>query len=314
MSDVTTAVDTIELGDVQVTRVVEWHAPMAPAAAVFPTVRGTTWESHREWLAPHFWDPSTTFFTSYMQTWVIRSEGRTILVDTGLGNHKERPYIQQWSRLDSDFLDRLRSVGVTRENVDIVVNTHVHADHVGWNTILQGREWVPTFPNAQYLIPRADFDFWNPRNGHRKRGSLAGINAALGNQNMFEDSVLPVHDHGQAMLWEESHRLDANLALEPAPGHTPGSSVLTLESRRDRAFFIGDLMHSPLQFVEPDCEVCLSEDEAAAVRQRRRFLERAAETNALVIPAHLPGAGAAEVRRAGSAFAISRWAPFTPAE
>lgn len=306
------SVDTIELGDVHITRVVEWHAPIAPVMAVFPGSTEQMWRSNQDWLAPHFWDPETTFFKAYTQTWVLRSGGRTILVDTGLGNDKERPYMRVWSHLDTDFLSRLAAAGVEPEDVDVVVNTHVHADHVGWNTRLVDREWVPTFPNAQYLIARADFEFWNPVNGHPKRGSLGGISGALGNQNMFEDSVLPVYEHGKTVLWEDSYRIDDNLVLEPAPGHTPGSAVLLLESRGDRAMFIGDLMHTPLQFVEPECEACLSEDEPAAARQRRRFLERAADTNALVLPAHLPGPGGALVRREGSAFAIERWAPFSP--
>ncbi|MEV6325359.1 MBL fold metallo-hydrolase [Nocardia sp. NPDC051787] len=245
-------VDTIELGDVRITRVVEWHSPIAPAAVVFPSSTEQMWRSNQDWLAPHFWDPETTFFKAYTQTWVLRSGGRTILVDTGVGNDKERPYMRVWSHLDTDFLSRLAAAGVEPEDVDIVVNTHVHADHVGWNTRLVDREWVPTFPSAKYLIARADFEFWNPVNGYPKRGSLGGISGALGNQNMF------------------------------------------------------------LQFMEPECEACLSEDEPAAARQRRRFLERAADTNALVLPAHLPGPGGALVRREGSAFAIEHWAPFSP--
>ncbi len=311
-NDDKTTVDTIELGDVQVTRVVEWHSPIAPAEAVFPATTPRMWQDNQDWLVPHFWDPETTFFKAYMQTWVLRSEGRVILVDTGVGNDKYRPYMGPWSYLKTDFLDRLTAAGVTAEDVDVVINTHVHADHVGWNTRLVDGEWVPTFPNADYLITRADYEYWNPVNGHPKRGSLGGMSATLGNQNMFEDSVLPVHEHGKAVLWENSYRVDRNLTLEPAPGHTPGSAVLSLDSRGDHALFIGDLMHTPLQFVEPDCEACLSEDEPAAARQRRRFLERAADTNALVLPAHLPGPGAAEVRRDGSTFAIKNWAPFNP--
>ena len=307
-------VDTIEMGEVTITRVVEWHAPIAPAQEVFLGTTPQTWQRNRNWLKPHFWDAESTFFKAYMQTWVLRSEGRTILVDTGVGNGKERPYMPPWSHLDTDFLDRLAAAGVAPEEVDVVVNTHVHADHVGWNTHLVDGRWVPTFPNAQYLIPRADFEYWNPLNGHAKSGSLGGINAAVGNQNMFEDSILPVHEHGRAVLWEGSHPIDRNLVLESAPGHTPGSAVLRLDSGGERALFVGDLLHTPVQLLEPHAEACLSEDVPAAIRQRRRMLERAADTSALVLPAHLPGPGAAEVRRNGDAFAIQRWAPFSPVE
>lgn len=305
-------VDTIELGDVQITRVVEWQAPLAPGTEVFPGTSQEVWEQNRDQLVPHFWDPTTTFFKVYVQTWVLRSQGKVILVDTGLGNDKERSYMRPWSHLRSSFLGNLEAAGVRPEDVDVVVNTHVHADHVGWNTRLVDGAWVPTFPNARYVIAKADFEYWNPLNGHDKHGSLGGINAAVGNQNMFEDSIWPVHEHGQAVLWENSYRIDPTLVLEPFPGHTPGSAVLGLESGGDRALFVGDLMHTPLQLAHPGIEPCLSEDVPAAVRQRRRMLERAAETHALVLPAHLPGPGAVEVRRDGTGFAVQSWAPFSP--
>ena len=169
-----------------------------------------------------------------------------------------------------------------------MVNTHLHIDHVGWNTYLDGRTWVPTFPNATYLMPRRDFDFWNPANGHEPR-------LGRGNQNVFEDSVAPVHQAGLAELWDGSYRIDKNLRLESAPGHTPGSSVLTLESGPDRALFVGDMVHTALQIMEPDTNSCFCEDPVQARATRHKLLGRAAESNALVFPAHLGGHGAAEV-------------------
>jgi glyoxylase-like metal-dependent hydrolase (beta-lactamase superfamily II) len=131
-----------------------------------------------------------------------------------------------------------------------------------------------------------------------------------GNQNVFEDSVAPVHEAGQTLLWDDGHIIDGNLRLELAPGHTPGSSVLRLASGTDRALFVGDLLHTPLQFVEPDTNSCFCEDLAGARATRRRLLGRAADTNALVFPAHLGGHGGAEVARDGDTFAIKAWAPF----
>jgi glyoxylase-like metal-dependent hydrolase (beta-lactamase superfamily II) len=187
--------------------------------------------------------------------------------------------------------------------VDIVVNTHLHVDHVGWNTYLDGRTWVPTFPNATYLISKPDFDFWNPANEHKP---LLG----RGNQNVFEDSVAPIHEAGLTTLWEDSYTIDSNLRLTLAPGHTPGSSVVTLESGTDRAVFVGDMLHSPVQFVEPDSNSCFCEDPSGARATRRKVLGWAADRGALVVPAHLGGQGAAEVVREGSGFAIKGWAPF----
>ncbi|MFD3732606.1 MBL fold metallo-hydrolase [Streptomyces sp. NPDC058632] len=298
--------NTITLGHITLTRVREYFGPvdMTPET-FFPESPAEAWEEHRTMLVPDFLADDTRIVNSAIQTWLLRSEGRTILVDTGVGNHKERPYAPVWSRMDTGFLDNLAREGVTPEDVDIVINTHLHIDHVGWNTYLDGRTWVPTFPNATYLMPKDDFAFWNPENGHE---TVLG----RGNQNVFEDSVTPVHQAGQTLLWEDSHRIDAGLRLDAAPGHTPGSSVLTLTSGTDRAVFVGDLLHSPLQMLEPDSNSCFCEDPAQARATRRKVLGWAADNNALVIPAHLGGHGAAQVVRDGGKFAVKGWAPFAP--
>jgi glyoxylase-like metal-dependent hydrolase (beta-lactamase superfamily II) len=296
--------ETIKLGDVSVTRVREFYGSVEMTPGVFfPESSGRVWDDNADWLRPRFLDADTGHVHSAIQTWLLRSEGRTILVDTGVGNHKERPYAPIWGHLKTDFLGNLARAGVAPEDVDIVINTHLHIDHVGWNTRLHDRAWVPTFPNATYLMPRADFDFWNPENG------LPTV-LGRGNQNVFEDSVLPVHRAGQTLLWEGSHRIDASLRLDPAPGHTPGSSVLTLTSGADRAVFVGDLMHSPVQILEPDANSCFCEDPAGARATRRRILGWAADHNALVLPAHFPGHSALEVTRRADAFAIKGWAEF----
>ncbi|GAA2591129.1 MBL fold metallo-hydrolase [Streptomyces axinellae] len=296
--------ERIELGDVSVTRVREYYGPvdMTPHT-FFPESTKEVWDDNADWLKPEFLDPDTNIVNSAIQTWLLRSEGKTILVDTGVGNHKERPHAPVWHRLDTGFLANLARAGVRPEDVDIVINTHLHVDHVGWNTFLDGEDWVPTFPHATYLMPKDDFDFWNPENGHKPE--------AGGHQNVFEDSVAPVHGAGQTLLWEGSHQIDAALRLDAAPGHTPGSSVLTLTSGTDRAVFIGDLLHSPAQILEPDANSCFCEDPAGARATRRKVLGWAADHNALVVPAHLGGHGAAEVVREGGAFAVKGWAPFS---
>ncbi|MGV9264830.1 MBL fold metallo-hydrolase [Kitasatospora sp. NPDC003701] len=125
---------------------------------------------------------------------------------------------------------------------------------------------------------------------------------------MFADSITPVLRSGQAVLWERGHRIDEGLTLEAAPGHTPGSPVLRLDSRGERAVFVGGLLHGPVRLLHPTCNSCFREDPAQAATSRLRVLERAAASHELVIPAHFGGAGAVEVRRAGSGFAVARWA------
>ncbi|MFG2718411.1 MBL fold metallo-hydrolase [Streptomyces sp. NPDC048416] len=297
--------EQLTLGDVTVTRVKEFYgsAELSPGR-FFPDSPHGSWDEHRSWLAPDFWDPGTDECRTAIQTWLLRSEGRTILVDTGVGNDKDRPYAPVWNRLDTDYLDRLAAAGVAPEDVDIVINTHLHVDHVGWNTRLDGRSWVPTFPNATYLMNRRDVDFWDPANDNR---SVLG----RGNQNVFEDSVTPVRQAGLTRLWEDTYRIDKNLRLDLAAGHTPGSSVLTLRSGGERALFVGDLMHTALQIAEPEVNSCFCEDPVRSRATRRALLGRAADDTMLVFPAHFGGRGAAEITREGSRFAVKQWAPFS---
>ncbi|MCA1217077.1 MBL fold metallo-hydrolase [Streptomyces sp. 8L] len=303
--------DSITLGEVEITRVVELHGPVSTARSIVPGVDPALWQENRSWLAPDFWRPEDDAYLAAVQTWVLRSQGRTILVDTGVGNDRDRPQIPQFAHLRTTFLDRLAEAGVRPEDVDVVVNTHVHYDHVGWNTRLQDGAWVPTFPNAAYLIPRADNLYFDPQGPGRGRPPRDENERRRwqGSELVFNDSVAPVHRAGQAVLWEDTYRVDRDLVLRAAPGHTPGSSVLHLASGTDRAVFVGDIVHSPVQILRPDCNSCFCDDPARAAATRRRVLGQAADTNALVVPAHFPGHGAAEVRRAGGDFALSGWAP-----
>ncbi|QUQ71152.1 MBL fold metallo-hydrolase [Kutzneria sp. CA-103260] len=277
--------DTIKLGDVEITRVVERHGGFGPLHTLVP---GTP-DPAPGWLVPDHHDPATGVMIAAAQTWVLRSAGRTILVDTGVGNDRVRPnpLFNGWQ---TDFLERLTDI-VDPGDVDVVVNTHVHADHVGWNTHNLGGEWTPTFPNAAYLIPRADEEHF--------RGSA-----------VHDDSVAPILAAGLATLWDTSFRIDENLELEAAPGHTPGSALLRLRSGTDRAVFVGDMVHSPYQLTDPLCNSMFCLDQGQARATRRRVLGRAADERELVVPAHFAGHGAVEVKENGDGFAISGWAGF----
>ncbi|MGW2988310.1 MBL fold metallo-hydrolase [Streptomyces goshikiensis] len=296
---------SIVLGDVEVLRVVEWQGPLVPAADFVPEAGAELWKANEEWLAPDHWEPERDLAVVALQTWVLRSAGRTILVDTGVGNGRERPGSPRFHHWQADFLGELERAGVRPEDVDLVVNTHVHADHVGGNTVDEAGEWVPAFPNAEYLIPAADDHWFGPRGGYGK-----GLRED--DRLLYEDSVTPVHRAGQAVLWEGAHRIDEHLTLESAPGHTPGSAVLRLDSGGDRAVFVGDLLHSPVQILRPSCNSCFCMDEAEAAASRLRILERAADTRELVVPAHFGGAGAVEVRRDGAGFALGPWGGHRP--
>jgi glyoxylase-like metal-dependent hydrolase (beta-lactamase superfamily II) len=297
------SVQNIILGDVEVIRIIEWQAPFAPARGLVPESAAEMWKDNGEWLAPDHWDPDSDRAVVSLQSWVLRSGGRTVLIDTGVGNGRERPGSAQFHHWQGDFLGRLARAGVRPQDVDVVVNTHVHGDHVGWNTMDREGEWVPTFPHAQYLIPAADNHHFGPDHAY-------GNGLREDDRLIYEDSIAPVHRAGQAVLWNGSHRIDQHLTLESAPGHTPGSSVLRLASGGDRAVFVGDLLHSPVQILHPSLNSCFCLDPKQAVASRRRILERAAAERELVIPAHFGGAGAVEVRREGDRFALERWAAY----
>ncbi|MFD9001312.1 MBL fold metallo-hydrolase [Streptomyces sp. NPDC059582] len=289
------------LGDVEILRVVEWQAPYAPARDLVPDCGPEVWQDHRELLAPDHWDPGSDRAVVALQTWVVRGGGRTVLVDTGVGDGRERPGNPLFHRRTGDLLGRLARAGVRPEDVDVVVNTHIHGDHVGWNTRDLAGEWVPAFPAARYLLPAADDAHFGPAGGY-------GGGVRVDDRLIYEDSIAPVHRAGQAVLWEGAHRVDAHLTLEAAPGHTPGSAVLRVASRGERAVFVGDVLHSPVQILHPECSSCFCLDPGQAAASRRRVLEQAADLGELVIPAHFGGTGVMEVRRQGSAFAAVAWA------
>ncbi|NUP17709.1 MAG: MBL fold metallo-hydrolase [Streptomyces sp.] len=296
-------VQSIVLGEVEVIRVTEWQGAFAAARDLVPESPGQVWKDNEEWLAPDHWDPDSDRAVVALQSWVLRSGGRTVLIDTGVGNGRERPGSPRFHHWQGDFLGHLARAGVRPQDVDVVVNTHVHGDHVGWNTVDVEGEWLPTFPHAQYLIPAADDFHFGPDNAY-------GNGLREDDRLIYEDSIAPVHRAGQAVLWDGSYRIDQHLTLESAPGHTPGSSVLRLASGNDRAVFVGDLLHNPVQILHPSCNSGFCLDPERSVLSRRRILERAAAERELVVPAHFGGAGAVEVRREGEGFALEGWAAY----
>jgi glyoxylase-like metal-dependent hydrolase (beta-lactamase superfamily II) len=210
--------------------------------------------------------------------------------------------------LNTAFLTALGSAGIDRDAVDVVVNTHMHSDHVGWNTMLENGAWVPTFPNARYLLPAADYRHFEP-DGPASRATPhteAEQAQQRGDQLVFADSVLPIDAAGQLIRWSDDYRISDSLRLRPAPGHTPGSSVLWLDAGQS-AVFVGDLTHSPLQLRRPGDACAFDVDAAAAAVTRRRVFTEAAAAKATVIPAHYPGRGGATIRAVDDRFEVGRW-------
>lgn len=294
-------VQSFMLGDVQVTRIIDWRGPFAPAVGLLPEVPADAWADNEFWLAPDHWEPHSNQAVMALQTWVLRSGGRTVLVDTGMGDGHERPNTPAFDRWHSDLISGLASIQIHPEDVDVVVNTHMHVDHISGNTIGVDGGWVPAFPNAQYYIPAADDAHYGPANS-------SGRGLQPDDRLIYADSILPVHHAGQSVLWDEFHRIDEHLTLEAAPGHTPGSAVLRVTSGTDRAVFVGDVIHSPLQVLHASCSSSNCADAAQAAATRLRILNRAADERELLVPAHFSGAGAVEVQRHDGNLELGPWA------
>ena len=286
---------TITVGEVRVTRIEELYGPTFPVNMLLPSSNLAEVEHLGKRLDDFVQPGDDHLALMSVHSWLVQTPQKTILIDACNGNHKTR-VMEGFGDLDLPWLDTLKAAGVTPDQVDAVVCTHLHLDHVGWNTVLVDGEWVPTFPNATTYINQTELDFWRPTNP---------TSAALGfNANVFEDSVQPVLDRGKVQLWSgNGTTVDDSLRLELAAGHSPGMCVGWLESKGERALFSADMIHSPLQVHRPDwfCGFDYVPDEAVATR--RRFFERSSEANAVLLGAHLPAPHVFRVAPAGDNFA-----------
>ncbi len=285
----------LQIGQFNVSRVVETEGPIFEPDFIFPDATEDAVAPHRGRLAPRFIDPESGLLILSFHSFVLRTEHHVIVVDTCVGNDKERPHRPGWHRRQGPYLANLAAAGVRPEEVDVVMCTHLHADHVGWNTRLENGRWVPTFPNAKYVFAKAEFDFW------QRETAAAPADAPL-NHDSFEDSVLPVVAAGQALMVASDHQIEDGVWLEPAPGHTPGNVVLNLASGGARAVLAGDVIHHPLQLAYPQWSSCFCSDADMSRATRKALLERWSESGEVVLTAHIATPTALRLRRAGDGF------------
>jgi glyoxylase-like metal-dependent hydrolase (beta-lactamase superfamily II) len=244
------------------------------------------------WLRPDFADERGRLKMS-VHALVVETPSRHIIVDTCLGNDKENRRIPAWNRMQTNFLADLAAAGYPRETIDTVVCTHLHVDHVGWNTMLVGNRWVPTFPNARYLMGRVEHAHWTTQ---RERDDMEAVLA---------DSVTPVWDAGLVDLVETDHRICDEASLVPTPGHTPGHVSLRIASLGEEALITGDFMHHPCQIARPDWSSTADSDPAAARATREHMLARLADAPTLVIGTHFAGRTAGHVARDRDTFRLA---------
>jgi len=277
-----------KIGNVKVTRVIEVDLP-TPAGFVLPDAVPES-IGKIAWLAPHFVEPDGMLKMA-VQALIIESQGRKILVDTCLGNDKTN-HFPNWSNMQGPFLQDLAAAGYPRESIDNVVCTHLHIDHIGWNTMKVAGRWVPTFPNARYLIGKKEWDYW-------------GTEPVDPGEPLMDESVRPVLDAGLADLVEADHKLTSEVWLEPTHGHTPGHVSVRISSGGQDAVITGDMMHHPCQIARPEWHSNFDWDAEQGRATRRSALARWSAGNYLVIGTHFAGPTAGKIVRDGDSYRLA---------
>jgi glyoxylase-like metal-dependent hydrolase (beta-lactamase superfamily II) len=275
------------VGGVTITKIVELEVtggsrfilPQATPEAILPI----------GWLQPDFADENGRLKMS-IHALIVETPSRRIIVDTCLGNDKENRRIPTWNNLQTRFLADLTAAGYARETIDTVICTHLHVDHVGWNTMLDGGSWVPTFPNARYLMGRVEFDHWTSQHDREDMEAI------------IADSVAPVWEAGLVDLVETDHRICDEISLVPTLGHTPGHVSVRIASQGEEALITGDFMHHPCQIARPDWSSTADSDPAEARQTREHMLTHLSDNPILVIGTHFAGRTAGHVVGDGAAF------------
>ena len=279
----------VRLGRLRIARVYEGDG-VIPLCAALPGIDSQDLARLKSW----YWDhdladePSRANVRISVHSYVLQVDGRNILVDTCCGNGKQRS-LAPVSNLQTRYLENLAGAGLRPEDIHLVMCTHLHFDHVGWNTRMHDGRWVPTFPNARYLFGRRDLDFFRIQQHEATH------------REAFDDSVAPILDAGLADIVDADvsiHReIGDGIWLEDASGHSPGNLCVIAECGAGRAIFSGDCFHHPIQLVRPDARFFADENPDQASATRSRLLERNADTNAVFFPAHFTGATAGHVER-----------------
>ncbi len=267
---------TRKIGRAEVTNVIEYSGPTHDPAVVFPDLGAGDLARIAPGLAPHHYITAMNRFIVTIQLWVVRFGDNVVVIDTGVGNFKTRAAARM-NMLNTLVLPWLEAAGAGPDKVTHVVNTHLHSDHVGWNTRLVDGQWLPTFPKARHFMPKADFDLFDAQ--YRGGNALASAGS-------FADSVMPVVEAGLVDFVEPGQIIADCLEVEPLPGHTPGQYGLRLRSEGQEGMFCADVFHSPIQIALPDINTAFCMQPETARATRHAFLTRMAERNALVMPCH----------------------------
>lgn len=282
-TDMSTISPTYQLGDAKITRVTDTLLHGLAPSFLYRDWSDTLLEQ-RPGLRGLL-DAEGASLTLSVHSWAVEWAGQVFLIDTGIGNDKERAFNPLFHRLQTPFLERLAQLGIQPADVDHVLLTHLHADHVGWNTRLIKDQWTPTFPKALYALPQGDLDFFATPEADSRR-------------MVFDDSVAPVIASGQArVIGRDGGDYQDGFRFHPTPGHCAGHMSISLSSRGETALFCGDVMHTPMQVYRPEWNSVFCREQDEARKSRRWLLDFAAERSALVFSAHFSGSSAGRVTR-----------------
>jgi glyoxylase-like metal-dependent hydrolase (beta-lactamase superfamily II) len=285
----------MRIGDAVMRPVVEQEAVLFPPQMCFSDYTAEDLQPHAHWLCPHHVDSASGWVKMSHHAWLIEINGKRILVDPCVGNGRSRPEMPFYDRLETPWLERLAVLGATPESIDYVFCTHLHVDHVGWNTRLVDGRMVPTFPNARYLIPRVENAFWSLD----LEGKLPGFEVF--NTGIYAECVLPVIEAGQADLVGEGHRIAECISLIDAPGHTIGHMAGVLESAGEGAVLCGDAIHHPLEVLYPHRHT-VQHDAVRNEASVRMLLDLCAAKDYWLAPQHFMAPHICKVRKQGGAY------------
>jgi glyoxylase-like metal-dependent hydrolase (beta-lactamase superfamily II) len=290
---------TWRIGDVTITKIVELEDEVPPGRAGIAGIEPDEL-ADLPWLVPDFVTPEGRMRMS-IHSFLVETPRTRIVVDTGLGNDKPRA-VPHWSRLRGSFLDEMGATGWPPSSVQRVIHTHLHIDHVGWNTVLVDGAWVPTFPQARHLMVRTDFEHWQVEAARTDDDRPGWLRAMTDVAAVWADSIAPVAEAGLVDLVEPDAQVDPYVRLVPTPGHTPGHVSVLVESRGESAVITGDLVHFPCQIARPHWTSMLDCDHAAGTSAREEFLARFADSGTLVLGTHFPDPTAGHVVRDGAGY------------
>jgi glyoxylase-like metal-dependent hydrolase (beta-lactamase superfamily II) len=283
---------TFEVGGIRIDRIVEQEQPFFDPLFFFPKMTKELLDENRPWLEPRYHDPVSGKMILCIQSYLVRTKHHTILVDSCVGNHKPRPTRPFWDQMKSDRYEKsLAEAGVGVGDIDYVMCTHLHTDHVGWNTKLENGQWVPTFPKAKYVFADRELAHWTER--HSKEPQ---------NYPWITDSVLPIVAAKRTEIVTSAHAFNDVVALVPTPGHSFDHYSVRVGKKGEDAVITGDMVHSPLQMKYPEMGMMADWDSEQAGRSRRSLFGDVCDTSTLVCTAHFPSPSTGRIVRDKDAF------------